>query len=123
MQLSNTKHEIFTQALVIKKCNLTSAYSLAYPNASYQSCRQGGWLLSKNVNIKRRLQELLQENGLGLADCLKKLNKLSEATRIVRIANIQYEQPIYGVQLEALRMALRLHILIENIDQKEIVCD
>ena len=121
MQLLNTKHEIFAQALVTKKCNLTSAYSLAYPKATYKSCRQLGSLLSRNVNIKRRLQELLQENGLGLTDCIKKLNKLSEATRIVRIRDVQYVQPVYGVQLEALRMAFRLHILIG--DQKEIICD
>ena len=109
-------HEIFAQELIVSKGNLTASYSKAYPKASYKSCRQGGWLLSKNVNIQRRLRELLSQNGLSLPDCIKKLNALTEAEKF-----LHYKQgsPVYQadnyIRLQSVQTALKLHVMLGDV--------
>ena len=121
--LENPKHELFAQALVASKGNLTSAYAQAYPKASYRSCRQGGWLLSKNVNIQRRLRELLEQNGLGLEACIRKLNTLTQAERFHHYKNgAPVYQPDNYVRLQSVQTALKIHILVgsdEQVGQRE----
>ena len=113
--LENPKHEFFAQALIISKGNLTSAYSQTYPKASYQSCRQGGWLLSKNVNIQRRLQEHLEKHGLSLESCIKKLNELTEARKLHCYGEKQSVMlPDSFIRLQAIQTALKIHVMLGN---------
>jgi hypothetical protein len=76
--------------------------------------------LLTNAYIRERIRQLLEEHGLGVAELLKKLKDLTEATRIVRRPDVQYVEPIYGVQLEALRLAFYLHALINKKQQIEL---
>lgn len=109
-------HEIFAQELIVSKGNLTSAYSKAYPKATYQSCRQGGWLLSKNVNIQRRLKELLDQNGLGLQECIKKLETLTRAERFHHYRDgAPVYQPDNYIRLQSVQTALKIHIMLGNV--------
>lgn len=116
MHLENPKHEMFAQALIMAKGNLTSAYSQAYPKASYKSCRQGGWLLSKNVSIQRRLQELMDQNGLCLSECIKKLRDLTEAKRF---HHYKLGTPVYVpdnyVRLQSIQTALKIHVMLGSV--------
>ena len=115
METLSPKHALFAQALIETKGNLTTAYSKVYPKASYPSCRQGGWLLSKNVNIRHRLKMLLTQNGLGLNQCIKKLNSLTEADKPLHYwqGKITW-QPDNYVRLQAVQTALKIHFLIGN---------
>ena len=116
----NPKHELFTQALIEAKGNLTAAYAQVYPKASYPSCRQGGWLLSKNVNIQRRLRELLDQNGLGLAECIKKLKALTKAEKFYRIRqDLSIRQPDNVIRLQAIQTALKIHVLLGNVESAD----
>ena len=84
------------------------------------SCRQGGWLLSKNVNIQRRLRELLDQNGLGLADCIKKLKALTEAEKLYRVRqDLSARQPDNVIRLQAVQTALKIHVLLGDVDKRE----
>lgn len=109
-------HEVFAQALIVNKASLASAYAQAYPKASPASCRQGGWLLSKNINIQRRLRELLDQNGLGLDNCIKKLNALTEATKVQTYGKGSCGTfPDNYIRIEALRTAFKLHVLLGDV--------
>jgi predicted Rdx family selenoprotein len=111
-------HEMFAQELVVNKGNLTSAYTKAYPKASYQSCRQGGWLLSKNVNIQKRLRELLEQHGLGLESCIKKLTELTEAKKVQTYGRAQVGTfPDNFIRLQAVQTALKIHMILGNVEQ------
>lgn len=113
-------HEMFVQELMVNKGNASMAYARVYSKAKYASARHSSSVLLTKVDVRRRISELLEAHGLGVAELLKKLKDLTEATRIVRTSDMQYVQPIYGVQLEALRMAFRLHILIGNKEKIEL---
>jgi len=109
-------HEVFAQALIVNKGNLSSAYAQAYPKASQPSCRQGGWLLSKNINIQRRLRELLDQNGLGLDNCIKKLNDLTEAKKMQNYGQRQIAMlPDNFIRLQAVQTALKIHVLLGDV--------
>lgn len=109
-------HEVFAQALIVHKGNLTSAYQQAYPKASLPSCRQGGWLLSKNINIQRRLREVLDQNGLGLENCIKKLNALTEANKVQTYGKGSCGTfPDHYVRLQAIQTALKIHVLLGDV--------
>jgi hypothetical protein len=115
MELKSS-HEIFAQELVVNKGNLTSAYAKAYPAASYKSCRQGGWLLSKNVLIQRRLRELLSKNGLSLPECIKKLNALTEAEKFLHYKNgAPVLIPDNFIRLQSIQTALKLHVMLGDV--------
>ena len=114
------KQELFAKALIEAKGNLTVAYTQVYPKASYPSCRQGGWLLSKNVNIQRRLKELLEQNGLGLDDCIKKLKSLTEAEKFYRIRqDLSVRQPDNVIRLQAIQTALKIHVLLGSVESTD----
>lgn len=109
-------HEVFAQALIVNKASLASAYAQAYPKASPASCRQGGWLLSKNINIQRRLRELLDQNGLGLDNCIKKLNALTEANKVQTYGKGSCGTfPDHYVRLQAVQTALKIHVLLGEV--------
>lgn len=109
-------HEVFAQALIVNKGNLSSAYAQAYPKASLPSCRQGGWLLSKNINIQRRLRQLLDQNGLGLENCIKKLNALTEANKVQTYGKGSCGIfPDHYVRLQAVQTALKIHVLLGDV--------
>lgn len=108
-------HEIYCQALVSSKSK-TLAYAEAYPKAKYASCRQGGWRLSTKSYIRLRLQELLDQNGLGLDQCLKKLKDLTEAKKY---HNYGQGRTVFVadnfVRLSAVQTALRIHVLLGDV--------
>lgn len=109
-------HEVFAQALIKHKGNLTTAYQQAYPKASLPSCRQGGWLLSKNLKIQRRLRIVLDQNDLGLDICIKKLKALSEANKVQTYGKGQCGTfPDHYVRLEAIKTALKIHVLLGDV--------
>ena len=119
-QLENPKHEMFAQALIKHNGNQTRAYMEVYPKSKYDSARHSAAILLTNAYIRERIRQLLGEHGLSVAELLKKLKDLTEATKIVRTSDVQYVQPIYGVQLEALRLAFYLHSLIGKKQQIEL---
>jgi len=108
--------EIYAKAVIENGGNLTAAYSQAHPSTSYRSCRQGGWLWSKNVNIQRFLKELLSQNGLSLPECIKKLNALTEAEKFL---HYKHGTPIMladnFTRLQAVQTALKLHVMLGNV--------
>jgi len=119
-QLENRRHELFAQALIKHKGHQTEAYMEVYPKSKYDSARHSAAILLRNAYIQERVRELLTTHELGIAELLKKLKGLTEATRIVRRPDVQYVEPIYGVQLEALRLAFYLHALINKKQQIEL---
>jgi len=112
-QLKNPRHEMFAQELIATKGNLTASYGRVFPRATYKSCRQGGWLLSKNVNVQRRLRELMDQNGLGLSECIKKLKALTESEKLHHYRQgVPVMQPDNAARLQALHTAFKIHILL-----------
>lgn len=111
-------HEIFANELIVSNGNKTLAYSKAYPKASYKSCRSGGWYLSRNVQIQGRLQELLTLNGLSLANCISKLNVLTHAEKFHHYGKngVAVYQPDNYVRLQAVQTALKIHVMLGNVD-------
>ena len=107
--------EVFAKAIV-NGSSLTTAYAQSHPNTSYRSCKQGGWLWSKKVQIKIRIQDLLNQHGLSLPECIKKLNELTEAKKF-----LHYKQgsPIYQpdnyIRLQAVQTALKIHVMLGNV--------
>ena len=76
--------------------------------------------MSKNVNIQRRLKELLDLNGLGLAECIRKLKALTEAEKIHHYrGGVPVMQPDNYVRLQSVQTALKIHILIGISENKE----
>jgi phage terminase small subunit len=105
-------HEMFAQALIKHKGHQTNAYLEAYPGVKEASARTNASRLLANVSVRRYIAILLDSQGLGIKDILKRLKELSEATRTVQRHNIIFDEPIYGIQLQAIQTALRIY---ENI--------
>ena len=83
-QLENPKHELFAQALIKHNGRQTEAYMEVYPKSKYDSARHSAAILLTNAYIRERIRQLLGEHGLGVAELLKKLKDLTEATRIIK---------------------------------------
>ena len=114
-QLENPRHELFTQALIKNGGHQTNAYLDVYPNSKYASARHSASLLLTNVYIKQRLNELLEQNGLGIADCILKLKALTEAEKFLHFKNgAPVMLPDNFIRLQAVQMALKIHVMLGN---------
>jgi len=110
--LDNIKHELFVQALIQNGGHKTEAYMSIY-KAKYDTARHGGSFLLRNVEIRRRVSEILEAEGLGILELAKKLKKLTEARKAVTNNNdFTGWEPDNRTSLEAIKLACRLHGLI-----------
>lgn len=108
-------HEVFAKAVISGK-SLTASYAQAYPNATYKSCRQLGSLLSRSANMRKLIRMLLDENGLGLEACIRKLNALTEAERFHHYkSGIPVYVPDNYVRLQSIQTALKIHAMLGNV--------
>ena len=104
------KHELFAQALIKHKGHQTNAYLEAYPGVKEASARTNASRLLANVSVRRYIAQLLEFQGFGIVDIFKKLKALSEAHKTVRIlSNLVQREPCWGIQLEAIRLVLRIY--------------
>ena len=110
MQLENSRHELFAQALIKHKGNQTRAYMEIYPNSS--SARFCASRLLANVVIQRRVSELLEAHGLGVPVLIKTLKKLTNAKKIIPLRNGWHRVADSSVILEVIKTLLRLHGLL-----------
>ena len=111
--LNNPKHELFAQALIKHGGHQTKAYLEVYPKSKYASARHSASLLLTNAYIRQRLNELLEQNGLALLDCIRKLKNLTEAERFHHYKDGKaVMQPDNATRLQAVNMALKIHVLL-----------
>ena len=113
-------HEMFVQTLIKNGGHQTEAYMEVY-KAKYDTARHGGSILLRNVEVRRRVSELLESQGLGIVELNKKLKILTNAQKgIVCGGYLQYPSDNIA-QLEALKLAYKLHGLIgSNMGESEI---
>jgi hypothetical protein len=112
--LANAKHEIFCQELLKNKGHQTKAYMEVYPRAKPESARHGGSYLLRNVDIRSRVNELMEAQGLGLMDLMKKLHALTQSIKFLKVNGYLQSAPDNATRLEAIRIALRIHGLLGN---------
>ncbi len=101
---------MFARALVKHNGHQTNAYLEVYPEAKYDSARHSASVLLTNAYIKQRISEILEQNGLGLKEVIKKLSDHmnSKITRTDQNgAKVFYDNK--DVQLKALGLVLRLY--------------
>lgn len=117
----NHRHELFAQALIKHGGNMVQAYMSVYNKAKYNSARHSASLLLTNVYIKQRIYEILEQNGLGLQEVIKKLSEFMNAKYYYR--NEKGENVLKDnkhLQLKGLTLALRLYEVL--IKPETIIC-
>ena len=125
MQLDNPKHELFVQALIKHKGNRTKAYREIYPDANAESARRLGSALLTNIDIKRRLSEFLDAQGLGVIELNTKLKELSEAEKAIVVDKVIQFVPDNTARVDCLKTAYKLHGLLgsdieSHIDNRQV---
>jgi len=111
----NIKHELFAQAVIKNKGHLALAYQDVYPAANPESARHGGSALWKKVEIQTKVSELLETQGLGIIEIIKKLKELTEAKKTHKCSDGGSGfVPDNNMRLEAIKIALRIHGLLSN---------
>ncbi len=108
-QLGNTKHELFAQALVKHKGHQTHAYLEVYPSSNYDSARHSASILLRNAYIKQRVGEILEQNGLGLKEVVKKLAEFMNAKSYYHEGNELVLKDNRYLQFQGLTLILRLY--------------
>ena len=104
-------HEMFVQALIKNGGHQTEAYMEVY-KAKPDTSRHGGSFLMRNVEVRRRVSELLESQGLGIVELNKKLKALTGARKDVNNNGDFTGQPDNSARLEAIKIAYKLHGLI-----------
>jgi len=104
-------HEMFVQALIKNGGRQTEAYMEVY-KAKPDTSRHGGSFLMRNVEVRRRVSELLESQGLGIVELNKKLKALTGARKDVNNNGDFTGQPDNSARLEAIKIAYKLHGLI-----------
>ena len=112
--LKNPKHELFAQELIKQGGQQAKAYLAVYPNSTLDSARHSSSVLLTKVDIRLRVSELLEAQGLGVAELVGKIKELTEAKKIVMVNRCARYEPDNSVILEAIKVALRIHGLIGN---------
>ena len=113
-------HEMFVQALIKNGGRQTEAYMEVY-KAKPDTSRHGGSFLMRNVEVRRRVSELLESQGLGIVELNKKLKALTGARKDVNNNGDFTGQPDNNARLQAIKIAYKLHGLIgANIEENEI---
>ena len=112
--------EMFVQALIKNGGHQTEAYMEVY-KAKYDTARHGGSYLLRNVEIRRRVSELLESQGLGIVELNKQLKLLINAHKTIVSGGYFHHVSDNGVNLKALKLAYKLHGLIgSNTGENEI---
>ena len=115
--LKNLKHELFAQDLV-KGISPKDSYKKLYSNnLKDNSLISGSSRLLNNNDIRTRISELLDSQGLSIKNLNNKLLELiNKKKAIVLNNNIQFVDD-NSVQLESLKTAYKLHRLLgSNIE-------
>ncbi len=115
-----SSHEMFAQALIKNGGHQTEAYMEVY-KSKRDTARHGGSYLMRNVEIRSRVVELLEAQGLGLLEVIKQLQALTQARKIIVVGGYSDSAPDNFVRLGAIKMALRLHGILGNkMDMLEV---
>lgn len=112
MELSN-KHKEFCDNYIKRHGNQTKAYLDTYPDSAENSARANSSRLITNDNIKTHITALMEEKtGLQIGKVLDKLSRLSEAQKPVIVNKIVKSYPDHSIQLESLKVILKLYGLL-----------
>ena len=115
-------HEMFVQELIASKGNATKSYLKVFPNAKYDSARHSASILLTNVYIKKRVVEIIEQNGIGLQDVVKKLSNYMNAKSTYYHESENGEKVYHDdkdTQFKALNLILRLYASL-NIYEAEV---
>ena len=107
--LHNIKHEKLAQAVVKQNKSATRAYQEIYPNATYDTAKNRGNLITKDYDVRQRMVEILNEQGTTKDVCGNKLKELMNHTKPERIGKSIVNVPQGNIQLEATKVALKIH--------------
>lgn len=123
MELLNKRHEMFARAVIKNGGNLSGAYMEIYKSKP-DTARHGGSFLLRNVEIRRRISELMEAQGLGITELNKKLKDMLNAKKGSSYQEggvVKYRDDV-RTQMEALGLAYKIHGLIghSNPDSIEI---
>lgn len=123
-KLVNKRHEKFVRGIMEGK-EKVEAYKLAFPKANANSARDRATkLLRKKPELRQRLSELLEMQGLGIVDLNEKLYNLTTATKTIFIDKQAFEVPDNATRMESVKTGYKLHNFLQsaqpNIDARSI---
>lgn len=121
--LKNKKHEKFLKTL-IKTGSQYKSYQTVYKGANEQTAKDRSCRIFKDENVRNRLAEMLEAQGLGVPDLNEKLKDLTTANKCIIFKNNLVDVPDNSVRLESVKTAYKLHNLLSekqaDIDARQI---
>ena len=118
-QLPKIKHERLAQEILLNGGNFTQAYCKVYKKKNNKYTPQQVYkLLKRNPEIRDRVPELANLQGLDVVYLNDRLRKMCEAKRPFVNNNQIIEIDDNATQLEAVKQGYKLHGIGQNIAQQ-----